>query len=140
MTLLLTTGRTSTPNSNATIANLISNPTGRWLALLIGIIMAGAGAGQIITATKDDIQHLARIGLFARGVLIALAGGYLISESWRMNTNGPMGTSQILMAIYQWKFGSYLVGFLGAGLAALGLYSFSQARNLKWPYENTRHN
>lgn len=126
-------------------AKLMSQPFGRWLVAAAGGAVIGVGiyqAYQAITAKfrkrlesseMSDLQDawatlIGRIGFAARAVVFGMIGGFLIQAALKTNPQEARGLAGALRSLEEQPFGPWLLGAVGAGLAAFGLFQFVMAR------------
>ena len=126
-------------------ASLLSHPFGYWLTLIAGVIAIAAGVGQFIEARtanfKKDLQldemsktekdiaiGLGRFGYFARGIVFALVGYFLIQAAQHHDASQAKGYGGAFLALLNEPFGHGLLAIVALGFVALGLHSFAQAR------------
>jgi hypothetical protein len=124
---------------------LMSLPFGRWLVGLAGLYVIGYGVYQIYEAWKEKyrdrliysqmsaaerrwIDPLSKAGLVAHGVVLGLAGLFLIQAAYRFNPEEAQGLSGALNEIARQPFGPWLLGLVAIGLACYGVYKLAQAR------------
>jgi hypothetical protein len=138
-------GGQSGGNSDDWTATLMAQPFGRWLVALAGLIIIGVGIYQLyegFTARfRDDLMlhemspeeiqwstRAGRMGYIARGVIYAIIGGFLLLAAWRSNPQEAGGIGEALATLASQPYGPWLLGLVGAGLIAYGLFAFVLAR------------
>jgi hypothetical protein len=120
---------------------LMAQPYGQWLVAAVGVLFLGAAAAFAriaIKASFEDnfsreactpvIRNICRAGVLARAVVWAIIGGFLLVAAWQADPSEAKGLSASLDALRQQPYGPWLLGIVGAGLAAYGFYSFVAAR------------
>jgi Domain of Unknown Function (DUF1206) len=121
---------------------LMSQPFGRWLVGLVGLVIIGAGIAFALKAWRgnvaerlavpDDKRHwvvsLGRLGFAARGVVFVLIGGFLILAAIRSSSSEVHGLGGALQALQQQPYGWVLLALTAIGLFAFGLFGLVQAR------------
>ncbi|HEY1899113.1 MAG TPA: DUF1206 domain-containing protein [Steroidobacteraceae bacterium] len=121
-------------------------PVGRYLAALVGTGIVIFGLWQFYRAMTGDrnkrvelsrarfrlaISALGIYGLFARGTLFLLVGGYLVNAAWRHDPRFSGGIAGALAGVKQQLYGEWLLGAVASGLLCYGLYQIA-----KEPYRN----
>ncbi|WP_239025355.1 DUF1206 domain-containing protein [Rhodoligotrophos defluvii] len=121
---------------------LMQQPFGPWLVGLVGVVIIIAGivqvwrgiSGQYRKRVRLPAQHEALLsavcsfGLAARGVLIAVAGGFFVYAAFAVDAEQAGGVTDALDWVHQLPFGIWLYGLAALGLVAFGAYSFIEAR------------
>ncbi len=126
-------------DEEAMAAYLMLQPMGRWLAAGVGLGIIGYGLYQVwrgIVAKVEDhmrfdseaarrrIVAIARVGVFARGVVLVLIGGFLVTAAWRYDPSAAGGTEEALRALGP----EWLLFAVAVGLVAYGIYQLAEAR------------
>jgi hypothetical protein len=121
-------------------------PLGRYLVALVGAGIVIFGLWQFYRAATGDrnkrievrrarfrvaIGALGSCGLFARGALFLLVGGYLVNAAWRHDPRYSGGIAGALAGLKQQPYGQWLLGAVAGGLLCYGLYQI-----VKEPYRN----
>ena len=121
-------------------ATIMDKPFGRWLIMAAGLGIIAYGAYQLYAAwdaklskrlslgEMDDrvrrkVVAISRFGIGARGVVMFVVGGSLFMAGFKHNANEAHGTSGALGAMPP-----LLLGFVGLGLVAYGVYALVNAR------------
>ena len=121
---------------------LMQQPFGRILVGAVGVGIMVAGAIQVwsgisgryrkrvkLPAKHEAFLHpLSAFGLSARGVLLAITGGFFAYAALTVNPEQAGGITEGLDWVQQLPFGPWLYALAAAGLVAFGLYSFIEAR------------
>lgn len=135
-------------NQNASkdwTARLLAQPFGRWLIIIIGVVVIGVGLTQLHNAYSAKFREkfklaqmspteqiwmtrLGRLGLAARGVIFGVIGGFLIQAALQSNPNKAQGLDGALQELARQPFGPWILGTVATGLVAYGVYMLSQAR------------
>jgi hypothetical protein len=71
------------------------------------------------------------VGMAARGVLVALVGAFLVRAAVTYEPHKAKGLDATLKSLADEPLGGLLIGVIGAGLVAFGLWSFLEARYRK---------
>jgi hypothetical protein len=123
---------------------LLSWPGGKWAVVVIGLIVAGYGIiqmGQAYKAKLSDQMSLAslgrwhrlivitisRLGVFARGILFTIIGGFVVVAGWRTNPSNAKGIGSALRWVQNRSFGWELLMAMAMGLMADGIFMFVKA-------------
>ncbi|MEU8234001.1 DUF1206 domain-containing protein [Actinoplanes sp. NPDC048791] len=129
-------------------SSLMANSGGRWLVGLIGLVVVGVGIGLVIYGvTKKFEKHLntqqmspsvrkttRRLGVAgysAKGVAYAIAGGLIVAAAVTYDAEKARGLDAALRLLAEQSYGPWLLGLVALGIAAFGVYCFSQARYRK---------
>lgn len=148
---LLRPGNKQQPSGNSTAdfsASLLSQPWGKWLLLIIGVIALCGGLGQLWMAFSADFQkdlkfhemsedskalarRVGRAGHAARGVVFAMIGFFIAKAAWDADPNQAKGLDGALQTLAQQPYGPFLLGAVALGLIAFGVYSVLCARWIK---------
>ena len=126
-------------------AEVLSKPFGQWLLGLGALVMAGTGIYQVwyglsehykkhvqkqslqstITAT---LSRAGKIGYVARGIVWLLISYLLLKAALDSNPGEAGDTGKAFQFLEGWSAGSFLLGGLGLGLVAYGIFNFVRAR------------
>jgi hypothetical protein len=122
-------------------ARAFSLPVGRYLVGIVGAGIILFGLWQFyrgMTRDKNNRVELSRTrfrvaisalgayGLFARGTLFCLVGGYLINAAWRHDPRYSGGMAGALGGLTQQPYGEWLLGVVAVGLLCYGLYQIAK--------------
>jgi hypothetical protein len=118
---------------------LLAQPLGYWLTIAAGVIAMIGGVGQVwagITARfTKDFRHgmdrhehdwavrFGRFGHFARGVVFAMAGFFLVRAALTFNPEEAQGLDETLATLARQPYGFVLLGLVALGLVSFGIYS-----------------
>ena len=116
---------------------LLNQPFGPWLVGAVGITIVGVGIAHFIKAwtakferhfdmnanERKIITPVSRFGLFARGAVFLIAGGFFLVAAIQHDPSEARGLGGALQALQQQSFGSVLLGIVALGLVAFGVYS-----------------
>jgi uncharacterized protein DUF1206 len=126
-------------------ARLLAQPLGRWLAVIIGAVIVGAGLYQFYAAYKAKFREelelhemsdrektwatrSGRLGYTARGVVFGVIGVFLMQAALQTDPDKARGLGGALQALVLQPFGPYLLGFVALGLVAYGAFMLVVAR------------
>jgi hypothetical protein len=122
---------------------LLSFPHGAWLVCAVGAVVIGVGVAQLVIAARASfllnlgslsagarawVTWLGRLGYLARGVVLFLIGGFLISAGLHANPRDARGIGGALREIAHQPAGRWLFGAVALGLAAYGVFMLVLAR------------
>ncbi|HZY67778.1 MAG TPA: DUF1206 domain-containing protein, partial [Devosia sp.] len=80
-------------------------------------------------AEHETVLHgLSVFGLAARGLLLAVTGGFLVYAALTVDPQQAGSLTEAMDWVRQLPFGAILYTLAAAGLVAFGIYSFIQAR------------
>ncbi|TPG38061.1 DUF1206 domain-containing protein [Roseomonas nepalensis] len=120
---------------------LLSQPFGRWLVGAAGLAVLGAALGMIAKAwTASFRKHLScgpdvatwviplgRAGYAARAVVFLIIASFLLVAAWQADSSEARGLGGALLALQEQPFGRVLFALVALGLAAFGVFEFSEA-------------
>jgi uncharacterized protein DUF1206 len=126
-------------------ARLMSHAGGRWLVLLIGLIVAGAGiamaAGgvrrtfrkqlrlaQMSARTRTVVEAVGVVGTTARGIVFAVVGVFVVVAAITFDPGKAQGLDGALRKIATTPLGPWLLVAVALGLVIFGIYSWCEAR------------
>jgi hypothetical protein len=116
---------------------LLGLPHGSWLVCLVGAVVVGVGVAQWVIAANARFRRnlrplspvaerwvvrLGRVGYLARGVVLLVIGGFLLSAGIHANPREARGIGGALHALAREPAGRWLFGAVAVGLAAYGLF------------------
>lgn len=127
------------------IARLLEQSWGQAVVVVIGVVVAGVGAYQLFRGVTDRHmegvkgQHLGekeekvyrragRAGLAARAVVYGIIAWFLLRAGMMDDASQFGGISDALSHLRDYPLGAILLGVVGAGLLAYGLFMFVRAR------------
>jgi hypothetical protein len=120
-------------------------PGGQWIVGLAAIALLGFAAREAYrsySATfmqdlaldseaqshRDKVKTLGRAGLAARAVVYGLLGASLAAAALQSDSSEAMGLEGALASLRDAPYGPWVLGAVGLGLAAYGLYCGVMAR------------
>ena len=80
---------------------------------------------------RDAFEWIGTFGHFARMIVFALAGVFLIKAAIEFDPKQAVGIDVKLASLAQTSYGPFLLGLVAAGLIAFGAYSLADARYRK---------
>ncbi len=127
------------------ISEILNHPFGQWLIGLAGLVLAGVGIYQIYYGVsekyKKHVQQLSlhsttsslllrsgKIGYISRGIVWLILAYLLVRAALHNDSSGAGDTGKAFSFIEDSSFGSYLLGALGVGFMAYGVFNFIRAR------------
>ncbi len=122
-------------------ATLLRQPFGQWLVGLIGLAVVGAGIAQFVKGYRqtyeryldmrrhelDKVAPICMFGLMARGVVFLIIGGFLIVAAYQADPGEARELAGALRTVQEQPWGWALLGVVGLGLIAFGVYSLIEA-------------
>lgn len=116
-------------------------PFGRWLFVLAGLAIIGAGAAHAIKGAKTQfhkhfdmpsrIQRWAypvcRFGLVTRGLVFGMVGTFFLIAAYEFDPDEAGGTAEVFSTLQEQIYGQWLLAFVAVGLFAFGVYSLLQS-------------
>jgi len=126
-------------------ARLMAQPFGRWLTVVVGVVIVGAGIYQLYKAYRADFRdelksgemsawekewatRSGRLGYAARGVIFGVIGIFLVQAALQTDPDEARGLGGALQTLAHQPFGPYLLGTVAIGLVAYGIFMFVMAR------------
>jgi hypothetical protein len=139
-TLQTVIGARSEGGSGNWALRMITEPLGAVVGALVGLIIVGAAIEQFRKAITGDFgehvshaqmtrpertwgRYAAHIGFTARGTVFALSGVYLLYAVFDANPGqAKKSVEELLLALLRFPYGKWILGFVGFGLAAYGMF------------------
>jgi Domain of Unknown Function (DUF1206) len=135
-------------NSQNATSDLMNSSGGRWLVGLVGLIVVGVGIGliwyglkkkfqkhlnvqQMRPAVRKTTRRLGMAGYTAKGVAYGIAGVLLLVAAAKYDPKQARGLDGALKTLAAQSYGTWLLAVVAVGIAAFGVYCFSQARYRK---------
>ncbi len=123
------------------VAMMLGWPAGKWIAVLVGLCIIGAGVAQLVKGYKtkfkehfviepdkmDKISPICRFGLIARGVVFIVVGIMFAYAAFTQDPDQAGGLQTVLDQAQDASFGWVLLALIALGLLAFGLYSIFEA-------------
>ena len=142
--LLLHNAQGNSDSKQKLAENLMDASYGQWLAGAAALIMAGIGIYQIwyglsekykkhVQRLHDHTRHSVllysgKIGYVARGVVWLIIAFLLAKAALHDNASEAGDSGEAFQLLEKASYGSYLLGALGLGLIAYGVFNFIRAR------------
>lgn len=143
LTLALGGSSSSSQSSQTMSAQLLSNPAGVVLLVVIGLGVAAVGVAFVVRGvTKAFEKHLSipggaagrgirtfgMVGYIAKGVAVAVAGILFVVAALTHDPSAAGGLDSALRSLAGLPFGQVVLWLVGAGLIVYGLFCFARAR------------
>jgi len=123
----------------------MSHAGGRWLVLLIGLGVAGAGLAmavggvrrtfrkhlrlaQMRSRTRKVVEALGVVGTTARGIVFGVIGVFLVVAAVTFDPAKAQGLDGALRKLATTPLGPWLLVAVALGLVTFGVYSWCEAR------------
>jgi hypothetical protein len=132
-------------------ARLMMEPLGPTAATAISLIVLGVAIEDIRKACTarfgerlktSDMTVAQRVcsrcagvwGFAARAVVLCFAGAFLLRAAWHVNPGEVKGLAGVLASLSAMPNGNWILGGVGLGLAAYGLFMILAGRYRRRPY------
>lgn len=134
------TAESSSTQTRDATALLMGLPLGTLLVGLTGVAVVGVGVFHVVKGgwrrfVHDLVEHpatavvaLGVLGYVAKGLALVGVGVLFVQAAWLHDPARSTGLDGALSTLLQWLAGPSIVGAIGLGFAAYGLYSFARAR------------
>jgi hypothetical protein len=135
-------------------AEVLSKPMGAWLLAIGALVIAGTGIYQIYYGLSEKyskhvqglshnqegnlLRQAGKIGYVARGLVWLLIAFLLGRAALHSNAREAGDTGKAFDLLESATYGSLLLGAIGLGLAAYGVFNFVRARYVKAEYGGKR--
>ncbi len=124
--------------SKSIIASILDWPAGPFIVIAMGVIVIGVGAYQAYKGYKAEfvtdiqwrhlsrraIKRIGRFGFFARAVVFAIIGYFLILAGSNSDASQFRSTEGALEYLSQHSGGIWLIGIVSLGLLLYGVFAF----------------
>ncbi|OKH42005.1 hypothetical protein NIES2101_33540 [Calothrix sp. HK-06] len=143
--LIIGSGGSNSDNVKDWTVYFLSQPFGRWLVALAGLIVIGVGISYLYQAYKGKLRRyfkleqmsrneqtwavrIGRFGIAARGIVFSIIGIFLTLAAIQSDGTQARGLGGTLAVLAQQPFGAWILGIVSLGLIAYGIYSIIEAR------------
>ncbi|TDL80509.1 DUF1206 domain-containing protein [Peribacillus frigoritolerans] len=126
-------------------AKLLAQPFGQWIIGLVGIIIIGYGVYELYNGYTERFMNKFRVsemnqhekkiarksgkmGLIARGAVLAMIGYFFIQTAITANPEQSKGIDGALAELASKPYGQWLLGIAAAGLMLYGIYEVIRGR------------
>lgn len=126
-------------------AFLLGQPLGEWLVALVGMVVIAVGLGQLYKAWSGKfleplhladmkawerrvVVALAYAGLGARGCVFLALGAFVVRAAWTLDPGQVESVGEIFATLRSLPYGTHLLGLVGLGFVAYGLFMLVEAR------------
>jgi hypothetical protein len=130
----------SSNRAASVVSALIGDPAGRGFVGIVGLGVVSFGSYSIWkgafgryrrhmrrTRALERISPLLGFGLVARGIVLAIMGGFIIWAAWTLDPSAAGGYGETLARIRGAVHGRALLAVAGTGMAAFSFYCFCEA-------------
>jgi Domain of Unknown Function (DUF1206) len=131
-----------------TTSHLMGSTGGRWLVGLAGVVVIGVGVGlawygltkkfqkhlntqQMNPTVRKTTRRLGMAGYTAKGVAYGIVGVLVLIAAIKSDAAKSRGLDGALKTLAAQSYGTWLLALVAIGIAAFGVYCFSQARYRK---------
>jgi hypothetical protein len=131
-----------------TTSHLMQSTGGRWLVGLAGLVVIGVGIGlawyglskeflkhlntqQMNPTVRKTTRRLGMAGYTAKGVAYGIVGVLVLIAAVKSDAAKSRGLDGALKTLAAQSYGTWLLVLVALGIAAFGVYCFSQARYRK---------
>jgi hypothetical protein len=133
----------SSQSTSAFTAQLLANPGGVFLVVLIGLVVLGVGIAFIVRGIKRSFEKrlalpagTARkgivtfgvVGYVAKGIAVAIVGVLFVVAAVTADPEKAGGLDAALKSLAELPFGTIILWLVGAGLIVYGVFCFARAR------------
>lgn len=116
-------------------------PFGRWLFVIVGLSIIGAGIAHAVKGVKTQFDKhflmsgptqrwaypVCRFGLVTRGLVFGMVGTFFLIAAYEFDSDQAGGTAAVFTTLREQAYGQWLLGFVAVGLFAFGVYSLLEA-------------
>lgn len=127
--------------TQATVQKVLAMPLGETMVIGLGVLVIVGGIGNAVRALGDHFTEtlacdtagarwagtLARVGYFARGAVMALAGGATVLAGWRARAAEATGLGGALETLKDQAGGHLALGVAALGFIAFGAFGVVKA-------------
>lgn len=137
-------GKSQNEQAEGTTSTVFDLPAGRWLVLLAGLAIVGAGLWNVYRGVSTKFEEKWRggmskvertwgtragvVGHIARGIVFGLVGVFLAKAAIEYDPDDAIGLDGALQKLAEAPYGPVLLGLTAAGLVAYGVFCLVDAR------------
>lgn len=124
---------------------LAMHPYGKWLVIIVGMIIIGVGIYQLYKVCTAKFRkdfdfskmsgtmqwwmtHIGRVGFASLGIVFNIIGIFLIQAALHHNPEEAGGLGQALLTLLYAPYGRWVLGIVSTGFLVFGIYSILMAR------------
>lgn len=123
---------------------LFSLPFGRFLLVVVGMIVGAVGIALVMKGVRDKYEEelygqlsllrrwVARVGHVAKGISIIFVGILFLWAAWTLDPEQAGGLDVALQAVRIAPFGDISLAIIAVGFGCYGIYCFSWARHARF--------
>lgn len=143
--MIFETNKNNGDNNQYWTSQILHHPFGQWMIGLLALLLAGVGIYQVYYGFSEKymkhVQKLnlhksgsspmlraGKIGYISRGIVWLILAWLMMQAALHNNSSEAGDTGKAFEFIEDSSFGSYLLGALGIGLIAYGVFNFIRAR------------
>lgn len=130
-----------TDSARTAAAEILAWPHGDWVVIAGGVVLLAVGLGNLAQGLLQDfgkrlhcgadvcrwVVPLGRAGYIGRGLATLPLGLFLLRAGWEVRSSDVRTWADALHAVEAQPFGSAMLGALGLGLTAFGLFGVVEA-------------
>ncbi|MRG61504.1 DUF1206 domain-containing protein [Agromyces sp. CFH 90414] len=133
----------SSQSTTAFSAELLANPGGVVLLVLVGLVTVGVGVAFVVRGARKDfekqlaippgkvgdgIRVFGVVGYVAKGIAVAVVGVLFVVAAITHDPEKAGGLDAALKSLAELPFGQVILWLVGAGIMIYGAYCFARAR------------
>jgi hypothetical protein len=124
---------------------IMSHPLGRWILACIGLGTIGFGVFELWRGIFARLEKrwklrqidkwmqalliiIGRVGIFARGFVFTIIGGFFLVAAWNKNARETSTLGGALRFVEHQRYGPWLTAIVAGGLMAYGLFELAESR------------
>ncbi len=94
----------------------------QWVKAFKGSYKRKFSLDSMVAKRRDLVNHTAKAGLIARGIVFPIIGGFLIHAALQSDPSEAKGLGEALKELAEQSYGWILLGITAAGLLCYGAY------------------